>query len=184
MTLDSKINADGTCTYWSVYQQEWVTAATIPDRELAAMSPEERKRVLVAITTLDRHSIHHATVWTADGQAGLCWNFADSDDLGVTFLDLEGVPIRSLDCSAAERETLIAAAAAALDAEHNGLPKVTFKVCRGVWIQPAAEVIEYSAKFGGTDDCDYSTSPHWLTTDDGKSEPVETWAEVLPLLID
>jgi hypothetical protein len=37
---------DRSVTFWSVYEQRWIRASTIPDRELAAMSTEERDRVL------------------------------------------------------------------------------------------------------------------------------------------
>jgi hypothetical protein len=34
-------------TYWSVYNQQWVNKAySVPDRELAAMSDEERVKVV------------------------------------------------------------------------------------------------------------------------------------------
>ena len=37
---------DGTVTYWSVYNRYWVKRAkNIPDREMAAMSSQERDRV-------------------------------------------------------------------------------------------------------------------------------------------
>jgi hypothetical protein len=43
----TKYHTDNTVTYWSVYQQVWVRhAATVPNRELAAMSGAERERVL------------------------------------------------------------------------------------------------------------------------------------------
>jgi hypothetical protein len=38
---------DGTVTYWSVYDQTWKRHEyCIPDRELAAMSETERRRVM------------------------------------------------------------------------------------------------------------------------------------------
>ena len=37
---------DGTVTYWSVYQQQWIRDDTIEDRELAAMDADERERVM------------------------------------------------------------------------------------------------------------------------------------------
>lgn len=41
---------DGTITYWSVYAQEWRRRAwAVPDRELAAMSPRDRERVIAAL---------------------------------------------------------------------------------------------------------------------------------------
>ena len=45
------LHRDGTCTYWSVYNQCWTTepARQIPDRELAAMAPEARARVLAVL---------------------------------------------------------------------------------------------------------------------------------------
>lgn len=45
---------DGTVTYWSVYYQVWVRRASIvSDRELAAMSGDERERV-------QRHLAHES----------------------------------------------------------------------------------------------------------------------------
>jgi len=44
---DTTRHHDGTVTYWSVYEQSWQRRqAHVPDRELAAMSEKERKRVL------------------------------------------------------------------------------------------------------------------------------------------
>jgi hypothetical protein len=41
-----KLNRDGTVTYWSVYSQQWrERVRSIPDRELAAMSRNDRSRV-------------------------------------------------------------------------------------------------------------------------------------------
>ena len=43
------IHRDGTVTYWSVYNQVWVERANpsdIPDQEYAAMSSDERERIL------------------------------------------------------------------------------------------------------------------------------------------
>jgi len=43
------IHRDGTVTYWSVYQQSWIThvnPCAIPDKEYAAMSAPERDRIL------------------------------------------------------------------------------------------------------------------------------------------
>lgn len=37
---------DGTVTYWSVYLQVWCRSWHLDDRELAAMSHNERERVL------------------------------------------------------------------------------------------------------------------------------------------
>jgi hypothetical protein len=38
---------DGLITYWSVYRQTWVRCVRhVPDRELAAMHPQERKMVM------------------------------------------------------------------------------------------------------------------------------------------
>jgi hypothetical protein len=45
-SLKSVCHRDGTVTYWSVYQQSWERrAASVPDRELAAMSEHERHLV-------------------------------------------------------------------------------------------------------------------------------------------
>lgn len=47
MSIKTTYHRDGTVTYWSVYQQQFVShAADVPDRELAAMSSEEREKVL------------------------------------------------------------------------------------------------------------------------------------------
>ena len=43
--LAPKCHRDGTVTYWSVYQQQWVRAPGVPARELAAMNERERARV-------------------------------------------------------------------------------------------------------------------------------------------
>jgi len=51
--LKNKYHSDGTVTYWSVYHQQWIRHADhVPDRELAAMSPRVRKRVI-------KHFINH-----------------------------------------------------------------------------------------------------------------------------
>lgn len=45
---ETTYHRDGTVTYWSVYHQSWqhrVPAQDIPDRELAAMSETERRRI-------------------------------------------------------------------------------------------------------------------------------------------
>jgi len=56
MTNPTKVtlHRDRTCTYWSVYEQRWarVPVERIPDRELAAMTPDARARVLAV---LERH---------------------------------------------------------------------------------------------------------------------------------
>ena len=45
--MKTTCHRDGTVTYLSVYRQVWMRReATIPDRELAAMSPSERDRVM------------------------------------------------------------------------------------------------------------------------------------------
>ena len=38
--------SDGTVRYWSVYQQSWHWAQRVEDRELAAMDPKQRERVI------------------------------------------------------------------------------------------------------------------------------------------
>lgn len=43
--LSCTLHRDGTVTYWSVYQQVWQRSSKISDRELAAMSTEERDKV-------------------------------------------------------------------------------------------------------------------------------------------
>tara|TARA_R100000501_G_C2557897_1_gene69788 strand:+ start:308 stop:496 length:189 start_codon:yes stop_codon:yes gene_type:complete len=41
----NRYHKNGTVTYWSVYQQTWIKRARmIPDRELAAMDEDERRR--------------------------------------------------------------------------------------------------------------------------------------------
>lgn len=43
----STYHRDGTVTYWSVYHQQWIRRAdSVPNNELAAMSTEEREKVL------------------------------------------------------------------------------------------------------------------------------------------
>jgi len=43
----STLHRDGTVTYWSVYDQQWVKrAAYVPPTDLAAMSMAERDRVM------------------------------------------------------------------------------------------------------------------------------------------
>lgn len=44
--ISPKLRKDGSITYWSVYQQVWVTALDIPDAELAAMTDAQRERVI------------------------------------------------------------------------------------------------------------------------------------------
>lgn len=44
-TTKPRCHADGTVTYWSVYEQQWRTAYRVPDQELAAMQEQERRRV-------------------------------------------------------------------------------------------------------------------------------------------
>ena len=56
MTNPTKVtlHRDRTCTYWSVYEQRWVCQPIerVPGRELAAMTPDARARVL---RVLERH---------------------------------------------------------------------------------------------------------------------------------
>lgn len=52
-TLRPTLHRDGTITMWSVYEQRWVRTRNVSDRELAAMSSEERARVV-------RHMERHA----------------------------------------------------------------------------------------------------------------------------
>ena len=48
---DPIYHRDGAVTYWSVYQQQWVKHATdVPDRELAAMSTDEREKMFRHLT--------------------------------------------------------------------------------------------------------------------------------------
>lgn len=49
-TLKNKYHRDGTVTYWSVYQQVWARGDRVSDRELAAMSTEERERTIRHLT--------------------------------------------------------------------------------------------------------------------------------------
>jgi hypothetical protein len=38
---------DGTVTYWSVFMNQWTQrACKVPDRELAAMNPDQRNKVI------------------------------------------------------------------------------------------------------------------------------------------
>lgn len=57
---------DGRIRYWSVYELRHVTAETVPDRELAAMPPEERDRCIA---------------WMRGGKPEPegCWNCGDPD---------------------------------------------------------------------------------------------------------
>lgn len=46
MSIKTTYHRDGTVTYWSIYDQVWVSrASNVPDQELAAMSSAERERV-------------------------------------------------------------------------------------------------------------------------------------------
>lgn len=46
MSIKTTYHRDGTVTYWSVYNQVWVRrASSVPNKELAAMSGNERERV-------------------------------------------------------------------------------------------------------------------------------------------
>jgi hypothetical protein len=47
--LANKYHRNGTITYWSVYRQVWQCdpMGDVPDRELAAWSPEEREKYLL-----------------------------------------------------------------------------------------------------------------------------------------
>ena len=64
MNLETTIHADGTATYWSVYQQRWVTdhITRIPDKELAAMRHDERQRVIAAMEPT--HCDECGAAWT------------------------------------------------------------------------------------------------------------------------
>jgi len=47
---------DGTVTYWSVYQQQWVRhAMNVPAKELAAMSSRVRKKVINHLLSGNRY---------------------------------------------------------------------------------------------------------------------------------
>lgn len=50
----NRYHADGTVTYWSVHAQQWVRAATIPDRDLATMSDAERNLIRSRREAFDR----------------------------------------------------------------------------------------------------------------------------------
>ena len=44
--MKTKFHKDGTITFWSVFNQQWVkNAQDISDRELSAMSEKEREKV-------------------------------------------------------------------------------------------------------------------------------------------
>lgn len=45
-TGKTSYHRDGTVTYWSVYSQTWQRSSRVSDAELAAMSHDERERVL------------------------------------------------------------------------------------------------------------------------------------------
>lgn len=52
------VHRDGTVTYWSVYEQVWNhRAEVVPDRELAAMSGDERKRIALARGEVDPEDV-------------------------------------------------------------------------------------------------------------------------------
>ena len=52
----NQYHSNGTVTYWSVYQQQWVRHAKyVPDRELAAMSDKVRKRVIDHLLSANRY---------------------------------------------------------------------------------------------------------------------------------
>ena len=45
MNTRTTCHRDGTVTFWSVYQQEWIRRTSlVPDQELAAMSEQERAK--------------------------------------------------------------------------------------------------------------------------------------------
>jgi len=45
--METKLNDDGTVTYWSVHMSQWVANTTcVPDQEYAAMGSDERDQVL------------------------------------------------------------------------------------------------------------------------------------------
>lgn len=51
---------NGTVTYWSVYQQAWVTTSSVPDAELAAMPEKDRRRVMLHFAS---HGDDAAQAW-------------------------------------------------------------------------------------------------------------------------
>ena len=53
--MKNKYHRNGDVTFWSVYRQVWLRchASRISDRELAAMSSEERERIT-------RHAARHS----------------------------------------------------------------------------------------------------------------------------
>ena len=54
--LKNTYHSDGTVTYWSVYHQQWIRHAMhVPDRELEAMSPRVRKRVINHLLSANRY---------------------------------------------------------------------------------------------------------------------------------
>ncbi len=56
--MQTIFHTDGTVTYWSVYLRQWIRRADqVSDRELAAMSRDERDRV---IEHLREASVRHA----------------------------------------------------------------------------------------------------------------------------
>lgn len=74
MNLKTTYHRDGTVTYWSVYEEMWLNHADdVPDQELAAMSSEERAKVLSHLgnagsecprcgETLSAHYVEHTNI--------------------------------------------------------------------------------------------------------------------------
>lgn len=55
---ETTFHEDGTITYWSVYQQQWIChAVNVPDEEYAAMSPSEREKVSTHLSANKVYSI-------------------------------------------------------------------------------------------------------------------------------
>lgn len=46
MKIKVTLHKNGEVTFWSVYDQTWIRSRVIPDREIAAMASDTRKRVL------------------------------------------------------------------------------------------------------------------------------------------
>lgn len=54
--LRPTLHCDGSVTYWSVYQQVWISRASrISDRELAAMPTDERSQVIAHLSGASSH---------------------------------------------------------------------------------------------------------------------------------
>lgn len=80
--LEMTISAGSTVRYWSVYRQTWAqsSACLVPARELAAMSLEERERILDAVDVQIR-ALRDESARDGDEQTrGICARALSGDD--------------------------------------------------------------------------------------------------------